>query len=277
MTRPVPTRFLSPRLSNLLAISAIILGAEFIHAEANAAEKVNTGWLMAVSGATISAPQFPGSETYSFISLPPAIVASPTAADSFIAPDDSLSFALFSRDPQFSVGAVGRYNAEGLGLGSASVTPGADQRWGFEPGVFAEFWPEPNALRLRGELRMGADGTTGMVGSVGADFVQQIGGLVFSAGPRLSLAGSDYVNAQSGIGPVGTPGESGTRSLGAAGLVKFVSRDQWSTALYANYDRQVDSQQTSETTGKSVNGDSISIGASFNYVFPIPRPSDLGE
>ena len=72
MTRPVPTRFLSPRLSNLLAISAVILGAEFIHAEAIAAEKVNTGWLMAVSGATISAPQFPGSETYSFISLPPA-------------------------------------------------------------------------------------------------------------------------------------------------------------------------------------------------------------
>ena len=154
---------------------------------------------------------------------------------------------------------------------------GSDNRWGFEPGIFAEFWPEPNALRIRGELRMGADGATGMVGSVGADFVQQIGDLVFSAGPRLSLAGSDYVNAQSGIGPVGTPGESGTRSLGAAGLVKFVSRDQWSTALYANYDVAVDSQKSSLSGGKSNTTDSVAVGASFNYVFPIPRPSDLGE
>lgn len=188
-----------------------------------------------------------------------------------------MSFALFSQNPQFSVGAVGRYNPDAQGLSLGKAEPGSDNRWGFEPGIFAEFWPEPNALRIRGELRMGADGTTGMVGSVGADFVQQIGGLVFSAGPRLSLAGSDYVNAQSGIGPVGTPGESGTRSLGAAGLVKFVSRDQWSTALYANYDRAVDGQQSVLTGGKSTPTDSVAVGASFNYVFPIPRPSDLGE
>ena len=277
MTRPVPTRFRLIRLSSLLAISFVALGSAFLANETRAAEKVNTGWLMAVSGATISAPQFPGSETYSFISLPPAIVASPKAADSFIAPDDSTSFALFSQDPQFSVGAVGRYNPDAQGLNMGKAVSGSDNRWGFEPGIFAEFWPEPNALRIRGELRMGADGATGMVGSVGADFVQQIGDLVFSAGPRLSLAGSDYVNAQSGIGPVGTPGESGTRSLGAAGLVKFVSRDQWSTALYANYDVAVDSQKSSLSGGKSNTTDSVAVGASFNYVFPIPRPSDLGE
>jgi outer membrane protein len=277
MTRSVPTQFRFFRCLSLLAYAFPAFAAGLIAVESQAAEKVNTGWLMAVGGATISAPQFPGSETYSFISLLPAIVASPTAADSYIAPDDSLSLALFSRDPQFSLGAVGRYNADAQGIGSSSLIPGSDQRWAIEPGIFAEFWPEPNALRIRGELRMGSDGATGMVGSVGADFVQQIGGLVFSAGPRLSLAGSDYVNAQSGIGPVGTPGESGMRSLGASGLVKFVSRDHWSTALYANYDRAVDGQPTRVTSGTANDPASVSIGASFNYVFPIPRPSDLGE
>ena len=277
MTRSVPTQFRSFRSLLLSAFAFAAFSVALTAAESRAAERVNTGWLMAVGGATISAPQFPGSETYSFISLLPAIVASPTAADTYIAPDDSLSLALFSRDPQFSLGAVGRYNADAQSLGSSSLIPGSDQRWAIEPGIFAEFWPEPNALRIRGELRMGATGTTGMVGSVGADFVQQIGGFVFSAGPRLSLAGGDYVNAQSGIGPVGTPGESGMRSLGASGLVKFVSRDHWSTALYANYDRAVDGQSSVSSGGRAMSADSVAVGASFKYVFPIPRPSDLGE
>lgn len=277
MNSSVPARFLSRSLSCLLALAAMIVGGRMIPVEVAAADKVNTGWLMAVSGAAISTPQFPGSETYSFVSLPPAIAASMAAADSFIAPDDSLSFALFGRDPDFSIGAVGRYGSDGSKSGAAALLPHTESEWGVEPGVFAEFWPDPNALRLRGELRMGAEGSVGMIGSVGADFVRRIGGLVFAAGPRLSISDDTYANSHSGIGPEGTPGASGVRSLGAAGLVRFVSRDQWSTALYANYDRRLNSPQMSETTGKTGGGASLSIGASFNYVFPIPRPSDLGE
>ena len=237
---------------------------------AQSSDRVNTGWLMAVSGNTISTPSFPGSDHYSFVSYPSLSVASPGTADSFIAPDDSLSVTLFSANSDFSLGAVSRYDENRASPMNPAST---DHRWAFEPGVFAEYWPSNDAVRVRGEVRMGADDFSGVTGTLGADFVQRIGKFIFSAGPRMSLSGTNYANAQySDAAAAFGAGrnEVGSRSLGAAGLLKFASGNSWTTAVYANYDRVLNPAAATQANRPLAYTDEVTVGAAFNFVFPTP-------
>lgn len=255
----------------LLAVTSIaILGATLGNSEVSAAERPNPGWLVSVNGKVIVTPSFPGSEHFSFISFPASSVASPNLSDHLIGQDDSLSLVLFSPNPSLSVGAIGRYDPNRSTFDTFS---GANKQWSVEPGVFAEYWASPDLLRIRGELRLGAAGVTGMTGDLGADFVHRIGKLVISAGPHIGMSGIDYTNARYGdVGATYVPGETiGARSFGAAGNVKFAAGRNWSTSFYANYDRVMtagaDSQKSTNATGFS---DEIRVGASFNMNFTPP-------
>ncbi len=239
---------------------------------AQGAELVNAGWLMTVSGKTIATPSFPGSSHYSFVSFPEISVEAPSIADHLVGRDETLSLTLFSPNPSVSFGAVGRYDPSKADQNSFS---GNDKRWAVEPGVFAEYWPAPDAVRIRGEIRLGTDGLAGLTGSLGADYVQRIGKFVLAAGPHIAMSGGDYAAAEYGgdFANLGTSGGSiDARSFGAAGLVKFAIGENWSTSVFANYDRVVTSNALA-TNGKipAVN-DEVRVGASLNISLAPPLP-----
>ncbi len=56
-----------------------------------------------------------------------------------------------------------------------------------------------DTLRLRGEMRFGINGYNGLVGNLSLDYVQRVGKFVISGGPRMALAGSEYMETYFGV------------------------------------------------------------------------------
>jgi MipA family protein len=255
--------FLTDRCMRALAVAVTTTGI-IGGSAAFAAETLNPGWLVTINGKMISTPAFPGSYSYSFIHFPAVSVNSPDAADHWVGRDQNLSLVLFSPDPALAIGAVSRYAPQ---RDQQSNFSSKDKRWSVEPGIFAEYWASPDTLRIRGEVRFGADGSSGMTGSLGADYVQRLGKFVFSVGPRFGMSGVDYTAAQYS-GDFSTLGVTGSgvdaRSFGAAGLVKFAASQNWSTSFYANYDRVTFSNSGGAANKTSVSDD-VRVGASIDF------------
>lgn len=234
-------------------------------AHALTAEASGSGWLNTIGGAAIATPSFPGSDTYTFVSVPAVSLSSPGLADRLIAPDNALSLQLFSPDPSFSVGVVSRFRDVSQYMNVGSL----ENSWSVQPGLYFEMWPQADNFRIRGELRQSNDGLSGVIGTLGADFVQRIGKLTISAGPRMSVAGNGTPDVDLGIANLA--GGYNNRSLGAAGIVRFAASGAWTTSVYANYDRIINSQ-SGETSSKSgMFSDQVTIGASFNMSFPTAK------
>lgn len=81
------------------------------------------------------------------------------------------------------------------------------------------------------DIRYGVTGHNGVVGEIGADYaIKPIGGLTLSAGPRVSFASANYMNAYFGV----TVAEAGTSSFtayNAGGGIKSAG-----VAVNARYD-----------------------------------------
>jgi outer membrane scaffolding protein for murein synthesis (MipA/OmpV family) len=260
--------FLTDACRRALAVTVATTGM-MSGGAAFAAESVNPGWLVTINGKMIATPAFPGSDTYSFIHFPAMSVNSPDTADHWIGRDQNLSLVLFSPDPSVAIGALSHYAPDQDPQSNFSTK---DKRWSVEPGLFAEYWASPDTLRIRGEVRFGADGASGMTGSLGADYVQRLGKFVFSVGPRFGMSGVDYTSAQyngdfSSLGLTGSGVDA--RSFGAAGLVKFVAGQNWSTSVYANYDRVTFSNSNGSAPKTSVNDD-VRVGASIDFTLSPP-------
>ena len=255
--------FLTNRSLGGMAKATVLLAA-LMATSSQAAERVNPGWLMSVNGATIATPSFPGADRYSFVNFPAVSVETPSMSDHLVGKDESLSVVLFSPNPSVAMGAVGHYDplrANQQGFASS------DTRWVVEPGVFAEYWPSPDALRIRGEIRLGTDGVAGMTGTLGADYVQRVGKFTVSAGPRFGMSGTNYTAAQYGgdySAMAGSGGAIDARSFGAAGLVKFAAGKNWSTSVFANYDRVMLSSGASQGAKPTTFNDEVRVGASLN-------------
>ncbi len=255
--------FLTNRSLGSLAKATVLIAA-LMATTSQAAERVNPGWLMSVNGATIATPSFPGADRYSFVNFPAVSVETPSMSDHLVGKDESLSLVLFSPNPSIAMGAVGHYDPM---RANRETFTASDSRWVVEPGVFAEYWPSPDTLRIRGEIRLGTDGVAGMTGTLGADYVQRVGKFVVSAGPRIGMSGTDYTAAQYGTN-YSTLGLSGgaidARSFGAAGLVKFAAGKNWSTSVFANFDHVMLSNATTQGNKPATFNDEVRVGASLN-------------
>jgi outer membrane scaffolding protein for murein synthesis (MipA/OmpV family) len=259
-------------------IALCVAGAAQAASDANKAGSTPTGWLLTVSGTALVVPEFPGSGSYGFIAYPALSLRRTDDPKTFKAPDDGISFALFG-DSRWSVGLVGRYQGGRYRQSDMARLYGiSDAKWAGEAGVYGEFWPLADTLRLRGELRYGFNGYNGLVGNLGIDYVQRVGRFTLAAGPRMAIAGGEYMDTYFGVtaqdalwnGRV-TPykAEAGVKSVGVAASATYQWNDQWATTVRGGYDRLVGSAADSPITRNLGSRDQFTVGASASYSFAL--------
>lgn len=157
-------------------------------------------WYLTIGGAARAVPEYPGSSDYTFSPKLILGLSKASSLNSFRSVDDNPSIALYDTG-RFRIGAVGKLDwgrdeddsSRLNGLGNVDTS--------FEAGAFTEWYPM-DWLRLRGELRYGMGGFSGLMGDLAADVIIPYQSWRLAVGPRLSFAGSGYMEAYYGVTPM---------------------------------------------------------------------------
>lgn len=270
------------RSAGVLSFGAAILsstGAFAAEVASKATKPVEQpyGWLLTVKGNVLLSPNFPGAKSYGFIAYPSLSLRRAGTPENYSAPDDGVSIALFG-DSQWAIGFVGKYQSGRYRENDRRLYGIRDAKWALEPGLYGEFWALADTLRVRGEMRYGINGYNGLVGTLALDYVQRVGKFVISGGPRLQMAGSEYMDTYFGVTGVdalrnGTvtqfKADPGVKSVGVAAAATYKLNDQWSTTVRGGYDRLVGSAADSPLVRNLGSKDQFSLGASASYTFPL--------
>ncbi len=223
-------------------------------------------------------PEFSGSSRYDIGGSPIIDIRHPGSKEWLSLPKDGIDYELFETD-NFRAGPVGNLrwdfgNTRDRGLKEIGNT-GVDLS--LEIGAFVEYWPA-SFWRTRLEARNAVYGAEGWVFDFSTDLVWHPSSKwTLAAGPRLSIADSDYMNAYYGI----TAGESqnlhlakydasaGVRSTGAGLYAEYKVTDQLTTMASLEYERLVASAADSPFVREDGSPDqfTISFGAKYQFVW----------
>ena len=235
-------------------------------------------WLVTIRAQVVGSPEFPGSDEYSVVAFPTISIRRNDGPERFGAPDDGISFVVFG-SAHWAVGVVGRYQGGRYLQQDRRLYGIQDAKWAIEPGLFGEFWALTDTVRLRGEMRYGINGYNGLIGSVALDYVHRMSPrLVLNAGPRMTIAGSEYMDTYFGVtaqdaawnGTVTpySPG-AGVKSVGLAAAATYRWNEQWTTTLRGQYDRLVGPAGDSPIVRNFGSQNQFTLGASASYTFPL--------
>ncbi|MHB2168217.1 MipA/OmpV family protein [Alsobacter sp. R-9] len=261
-----------------LAIALCTTAPALAQNKSSSSETFPNGWLMTVRGNVIASPVFPGSDKYGFVAFPSFAIRKAQGPERYSAWDDGVSIVFFG-DSQWAVGAVGRYQTGRYYQNDRQKLYGIqDAKWALEPGLFGEFWALKDTIRMRGELRYGINGYNGLIGSLALDYVHRIGQFAINTGPRMTIAGSEYMDTYFGVtqqdalfnGRV-TPysPDAGVKSVGWAAAATYRWNDQWTTTVGGNYDRLVGPAGDSPIAKSLGTRDQFTFGATVGYTFPL--------
>ncbi len=151
-------------------------------------------------------------------------------------------------------------------------------------GAFAEYWAVP-WLRLRGEVRQGIGGETGVTGNAFLDAVVPVNQWTFSIGPRLTMQSTAAVSPYFSISPAesaatanlaSTTGlaplpaynaRGGLYSFGAGTQALYRFDRQWEAHTFIEYERLTGSVADSPliTQRGSPNQLTYGIGATYSF------------
>lgn len=236
-------------------------------------------WYLTIGASGELQPDYPGSNSFA---LRPGLLFSIRKASSlnvFRSVDDNPSIALYDTG-SFRLGAVGRMDwgrsqdasDHLLGMGDVGIS--------VEGGAFAEWYPV-EWLRTRAELRYGVGGFDGVRGLLGADVIWNSGQWRFALGPRLSYAGSGYMETYFGITPgqaalataLGNPlpvynAGAGFDLVGATAQVTYNFRNGFEAGVYGTYGRLLGDAASSPLT---TDANQFMAGISLSYTFNIGK------
>jgi outer membrane protein len=238
------------------------------------AARADDFWTATISVNPGMSSAYPGSKSIAPFLAPGGGLRRAGTPESFSAPDDNPGLALYDTG-WLKAGPVGRFQGARRSGDHPELRGIKDVDWTVEGGVFAELWPTEK-LRSRIEIRHGLHGHFGFVGTLGLDWVEKAGAWTLSAGPRLELADRQYAKryfsvwpsealANGQIAPFAAGG--GIRSIGFAGAAKYHWNQQWSTTLYARYDRLMGDAAASPITARLGSRNQFSFGAIISYSF----------
>ena len=154
-------------------------------------------WYVTIGARGVLQPSYPGADSHD---VRPGLIFSISRASQrnvFRSVDDNPSITLWNTDI-FRAGVVGKLDWGRSESDSDRLRGMGDVDFSVEAGGFAEVYAL-DWLRLRAELRYGMGGFEAVRGDLRADAIYTNGPWRFAAGPRLSYAGSDYMQAYFGV------------------------------------------------------------------------------
>lgn len=236
-------------------------------------------WYLTIGISGRVEPDYPGADDYTI--RPGAIFSISKASDlnSFRSVDDNPSIALFDNGV-FSFGAAGRLDWGRDEDASDRLRGLGDIGYSVELGGFAQ-WYLVDWLRVRGELRYGMGGFEGIRADLGADVIFTSGAWRFAAGPRLSYAGSGYMNTYFGVTPLQATlatalanpmpvynAGGGFDLVGATAQVTYNFQNGFEAGVYGTYGVLLGDASSSPLTSDD---NQFVAGVSLSYTFNIGK------
>lgn len=285
-----PTCRRHPRGTARAAVSALVMLFALILAfpERLAAEDAPGSkpdiWLVTVGSWAVLEPNFEGSKHVSINARPIFNIRKEGAREWLVLPNDGFDIELVETD-NFRAGPVGNWHWQrDVSASNGSVSPRGYRRIGkvdlsLEAGGFAEYWPS-NALRTRMEVRHSVIGGRGMIADFTADALwRPTPALLFTAGPRLSVADSDFMRAYYAIDSAQSASlnlptyaaKAGLRSMGAGTMSKYTWSENWATMTFAEYQRLSGEAGDSPVISTHGTRDQLSFGIGASYTFSVGR------
>jgi MipA family protein len=231
-------------------------------------------WGLTLGVAALSVPEYEGDDKYRFLAQPIVSFGRQGTERRFSSRNDNISMGLIDTG-SFRAGPTGKLIFKRDGGDSDDLVGLDPVRFGVELGGFAEVYPT-DWLRVRGEVRHGIRAHDGIVADLSADAFMNLSPTVqISAGPRVSMASSDYFDAYygvsaseslaSGLAPY-TP-EGGFRSVGVGAAIKWDVTDKVETSLFGEYSRLVGPAADSSLVRERGSENQFLIGVSATYRF----------
>jgi outer membrane protein len=242
-------------------------------------------WIVTIGLEARAVPAFPGASDNKLVpaGFPLFSIRKAGTPPDYFGPRDSFGFTVLD----FGVlkfGPAFKLIGEREGWSYPELYGLAGVHYALQAGGFAEYWPVP-WLRLRGELRQGFGGETGVTGDLFLDAVVPAGQFRFSAGPRMTIqsaaANSPYFSittaeaaATAALGPshgqaplMAYNAGGGVYSYGAGGQIEYFLSPQWSTHVLAEYERLTGSVADSPLVTVRGSPDQFTFGIGATYSF----------
>ncbi|MCJ8141336.1 MipA/OmpV family protein [Ancylobacter sp. A5.8] len=159
-------------------------------------------WTLTLGAYLKVQPEFMGSDDYEFAASPIFSITRADRLSRFQSYMDRPSIALFDSGV-FEAGITGAMVWKRDSSDSNKLLGLSSIDYAYEAGGYLQWYPM-DWLRLRGEVVYGFGGYEGVVANFAADaiyFSDYFGGMTLSAGPRLTLASSGFVDTYFGITP----------------------------------------------------------------------------
>ncbi len=237
-------------------------------------------WLVTIGGEFRAVPAWPGAPTslYQYTAMPLLALQKPGEAPFFFGARDSFGFSIVDLGtlevgPSIQI-VWPRYNFQYSQLNGFGEVP-----WALQVGGFVQYWALP-WLRLRGEVRQGIGGETGVTGDLFADVVVPVGQWRVSGGPRLAAQSTAAVSPYFSISPTqsaatGLPtyaATGGLYSYGAGGQLEYFWNRQWSAHAIVEYERINGSPANSPLVIVRGSPNQLTLGVGATYSFTMRRP-----
>lgn len=246
-----------------------------ISASALAQEAAKENWNLTLGLGIKATPKFLGSKDYSALPYPVFGLGRGLGSRWWSAQDDAMGPGLIDGQ-RWRVGISGALLWPRLQRSDAALRGLGDVRFGFEAGVFGEYYVMP-WLRARADIRHGFLAHNAIVADLKVDAFHTINQFTFGFGPRLSLAGSDFNRSYFGVNaaqsaasglPVFRPG-GGLQSAGALAQVTYAWTPRFRTTGYAEYKRLLGDAGASPLIKQRGSADQFTFGLSSSYTFDL--------
>jgi len=231
-------------------------------------------WHLTLGAGLRYQPDYAGSNDYVFRPRPIISLGRGTRSTWWSAEDDAISIGFFS-GTAWRVGFSGNLLWERKASTNAAlrITGVPDTKFGAELGGFVEFYPA-SWLRGRVDLRRGVVAHDALFAEVKVEAFQRIGAWSFGAGPRMTIAGADYVRTYFGGTTAGNGGilqrfNAGVHSVGAISQATYSWSENLQTTAYVEYKHLVGDAAKAPIVKTYGSRDSVTFGISATYAFDL--------
>ncbi|MBL0370775.1 MipA/OmpV family protein [Rhizobium sp. KVB221] len=236
-------------------------------------------WYLKVGASGFMAPRYEGSKSYLLQGKPMISLGKAGDVVRFTSRNDNASFSLY--DAGFvRLGAVGKLDMPRDADDSSDLKGLKPVKLGVEVGGFAEVYPT-DWLRMRAEVRQGIRSHQGIVADLAADAFYDVTPVVrVSAGPRVSFASADYVDAYYGVnasesaksGLSKYKAKGGIQSAGVGAAINWQATENIDTSAFGEYKRLLGPVGDSSLVQERGSKDQYLVGVSATYRFNFTLP-----